>query len=107
MPNGDDKNLVRLAMCIAVYYQRFGVWPTHARLTAPYLWDITHIVGSAGLARLADLMEIRTTRDTGDGTGISVGGPRGVQRYELVDHDRLSSESLEANWRWLALARTE
>ena len=33
MPIGDDKNLVRLAICIAVYHARFGVWPTHARRT--------------------------------------------------------------------------
>jgi hypothetical protein len=107
MPNGDDKNLVRLAMSIAVYHQRFGVWPTHARLKAPYFWDIAHIVGPDGLARLAELMELRTTKNTGDGTGISVGGSRGVQQYELVDHDRLSNDSLEATWDWLALERSE
>lgn len=101
MPNGDDKNLVRLAICIAVYRQRFGAWPTHARFTAPYLWGIAHILGPQGFERLADLMELRTVKDSGDGTGISVGGSPGVQRYHLVDHDQVSSQALEATWRWM------
>lgn len=77
MPNGDDRNLVRLAICIAVYHVRFGVWPTHARFAAPYLWDIAHVVGPMGFERLADLMELRTEGGSREG-GISVGGREGV-----------------------------
>ena len=107
MPNGDDKNLVRLAICIAQYHARFGVWPTHARFAAPYLWSIAHVVGPMGFERLADLMELRTERRSDEEGGISVGGREGVQRYERVDHDRLSEESLREAWDWLRLERDE
>ena len=107
MPNGDAKNLARLAICIAVYQARFGVWPTHARFGAPYLWDIAHIVGPVGFERLAGLMELRTEIRSGEEGGISVGGREGVQRYERVDHDRVSEESLRETWEWLGLKRDE
>ena len=107
MPNGDDKNLVRLAICIAAYRKRFGTWPTHARFEAGYLWSIAHIVGPFGFERLADLMELRTERRRDGEGGISVGGREGVQRYELVNHDRVSEDSLREARDWLRLDRVD
>jgi hypothetical protein len=98
---------VGLAICIAVYHARFGAWPTHARFEAGYLWSIAHIVGPVGFERLADLMELRTERHSEEGGGISVGGRDGVQRYERVDHERVSEESLREAWDWLRLERDE
>ena len=107
MPNGDDKNLVRLAICIAVYHARFGAWPTHARFEAGYLWSVARILGPVGFERLADLMELRTERHSEEEGGISVGGRDGVQRFERVDHERVSEESLREAWDWLRLERDE
>jgi hypothetical protein len=92
-----------LALCVAFYRVRFDAWPTQARFTAPYLWDIAHLLGPQGLERLADLMDIRTTRSAIDASGISVGGSEGVQHYEDVDHDRLSSQSFDEAKRWLGV----
>lgn len=102
IPNGDDKNYQRLVMACAVYRQRFGEWPTQARLGPGYLHSIAHILDERQFARLALHLELRTM----DGDEISVGG-KGVQRYGDVDHDRLDDEMVDKAHEWLGLQRLE
>ena len=36
MPNGVDKNLIRLAAACAEFKARYGAWPDEARLAMPF-----------------------------------------------------------------------
>jgi hypothetical protein len=99
VPNGINKNIVRLAMTAAVYRARFHIWPTHARFAPIILWDLAQILDLENFEKLARLMELRTQPH-----GISVGGAPGVQRYEDVDHGRIPDGAREEAWRWLGLS---
>jgi hypothetical protein len=103
MVNGTDRNLVRLASCVAVYRARFGAWPTHARFDPLVLWDIANVLDAPGFATLGNLMELRTERPEDMLIAISVGGSLGVVRYEEVDHGRIPARALEETLRWLPL----
>jgi hypothetical protein len=98
MPNGVDKNYRRLLMACAVYRQRFGEWPTQARLGAVYLHSLAYLFDLENFQRLTAHLELRTM----DAEDISVGG-RGVQFYSDVDHERLDHETLELARTWLGL----
>lgn len=103
MVNGVDRNFARLAACVAVYRARFRAWPTHARFDPLVLWDLAHVLEAPGFERLGRLMELRTQPEE-ILIGISVGGSRGVVRYEEdVDYDRIPSGVAEEAWRWLGM----
>jgi hypothetical protein len=82
LPNGIDKNIVRLSVTVGVFRARFKQWPTHARFEPIVLWDLAQILDSETFARLASLMELRAQQGE-----ISVGGPPGRQRYDDVEWD--------------------
>jgi hypothetical protein len=105
MVNGADRNLMRFAACVSVYRAKFGAWPTHARVDPLVLWDIARHVEAPGFEQLGRLMELRTQHDHEWSIGISVGGSRGVVRYDDVDYDRLPQSAVEETRHWLPLER--
>lgn len=106
MPNGADRNVGRLAMCVAAHRARYGAWPTHARLHPLILCDLAHVLGAQNFERIANRMELRTQWPTDFRLGISVGGASGVQWYEDVDYDRLPPRSYDEAADWLGLDRS-
>ncbi len=98
MPNGVDKNYRRLLMACAVHRQKFGEWPSQARMNALVLQDLAHLFDSDNFGRLAAHLQLRTA----DHRDITVGG-RGVVKYSEVDHSRIDSDVLELTERWLGL----
>jgi hypothetical protein len=91
MPNGINKNIVRLAICAAVYRARFKTWPSHARFEPrSSLWDLGQILDSENFAKLAGLMELRTQPSS-----ISVGGLPGVQRYDDIKQELIQPGAVE------------
>ena len=61
VPNGFDKNLIRLRMACAAYNARFGAWPSEARLEPIILQNLAQILDEKNFQRLADKLELRTT----------------------------------------------
>ena len=100
MPNGIDKNIVRLSVTVGVYRARFKVWPTHARFEPIVLWDLARILDDQDFARLASRIELRTQSE-----GISVGGAPGVQRYGDVNWDSVPAGAQDEARRWLGVER--
>jgi hypothetical protein len=80
MPNGVDKNLVRLSVACAVYRRMYGEWLTEARLSPLTLWDIARIVDLESFEGLGELLTLKTSRRA----QISVGGKAGYVRYEKL-----------------------
>jgi hypothetical protein len=62
------------------------------------MWDLAHILDLHSFERLAGLLELRTQTD-----GISVGGPRGVQRYSDVVWEKIPEGEVEVARQWLGL----
>lgn len=102
MPNGVDRNFGRLATCVAAYHSRFKAWPTYAQLHPLIRQDLVHLFDEQNFEQLVTRMELRTETDE-NWLGISVGGPRGLERYEEVDYDRLPSGAYEEAERWLGV----
>ena len=98
MPNGVDKNLVRLAVASAVYRQRFREWPTEARLEPIILWDLAQILDVPNFETLATRLRLRTS----ERSSISVGGSHGYVRYEDIDLAH-SIPGVEQAKRWLGV----
>ena len=98
MPNGHDANFRRLLVACAVYRQKYGEWPSHARMNAALLQELARLFDGENFSRLAQRLELRTRYKV----GISVGG-RGVVEYEDVDYARLDHEVLELAEQWLAV----
>jgi hypothetical protein len=98
MPNGIDKNIVRLSVTVGVYRARFKQWPTHARFEPIVLWDFAQILDSESFARLASLMELRTQKG-----GISVGGVPGTQQYDDVEWELVPAGAQDEARRWLGV----
>jgi hypothetical protein len=51
MPNGGDRNFIRLCAAIDGFFVRYGVWPTRVRLSSVALADLRdHVLGPAAFA---------------------------------------------------------
>jgi len=98
VPNGVDANFRRLLTACAVYRQKYGEWPSQARMNAALLQDLARLFDGENFSRLAQHLELRTRYKV----GLSVGG-RGVIEYEDVDHARLDHEVLDLAERWLGV----
>ncbi len=77
MPNGVTKNLVRLEMACAMYHQRFGSWPSEARMAPVMLWDIAHLVELESFESIASHLALHTRPDL----GLTVSGLEGAVEY--------------------------
>ncbi len=97
MPNGHDKNFMRLRWACAEYRQAHKEWPTEARMDASILWDLAHLFDSNQFQSLASRIRIRTR----DKSGLSVGGARGVVEYGTGAG--VDEETLELTERWLGV----
>jgi hypothetical protein len=98
MPNGADKNLIRLSIACAVYRQRFREWPSEARLAPVVLWDIAQLLDGENFISLAARLRLRTSEHA----QISVGGSHGHVNYEEIEHSEAAPYRDQA-WRWLGI----
>ena len=60
MPNGADKNLRRLLMACTVYQQKYGEWPSQARMSPVILHDLARLLDQENFERLAAHLQMRT-----------------------------------------------
>lgn len=98
MPNGVDKNLVRLSVACAVYRRRYREWPSEARLAPDALWDIAQILDMANFISLAARLRLRTS----EAARISVGGSHGHVNYDKISHQDAGPLTDHAR-RWLGV----
>jgi len=96
VPNGVDKNLVRLAVASAAYRRRFGEWPSEAQLDPIVLQDLAYILGTETFEALAARLTLKTSAST----LVSVGGRHGYVRYEDLAEDDAGDYDDEAH-QWL------
>ena len=52
MPNGSDKNVVRLCAAVDGFRLRYGTWPTTARLWPGCIQDLEHCLSPEGFANI-------------------------------------------------------
>jgi hypothetical protein len=102
MPNGDDKNLVRLRLACGAYRQRYDEWPSQARLHPLVLWDLARVLGPEQFVKLATHLQLRTK----DRAGLTVGG-RGVIDYDDVDHQSVDEHTRRLVEQWLDVRQLE
>jgi hypothetical protein len=72
----------RLAITIALYIERFGVWPVEARLSPLALWWIARSLDETHFTALAERLKLRVTKHS----LMAVGGPPGHQIYTQEVH---------------------
>ena len=99
MPNGVDKNLVRLAIASAEYRRRHGEWPTEARVAPLVLWEYGYLLDLPNFERLCSRLRLRTT----DGAHLAVGGEKGHLVYEKLDESP-TNDLVEEAWDWLGVS---
>lgn len=90
MPNGHDKNLLRLRSVCAAHYRAFGEWPTYARMEPIILWDLMTLLGEEQFVRLAGRLRFSTRKRWGLGVGsrrgfTDIGGTQGGGDPELAE----------------------
>jgi hypothetical protein len=86
MPNGADKNLRRVLIACSAFRERYGEWPSQARMHPLMLWDLAQVLDGDEFVKLATHLQLRTK----DRMGLTVGGARGV-----VDYGRQAPTSTE------------
>jgi hypothetical protein len=98
MPNGVDKNLVRLAIACASFRERHGEWPTEARLAPIVLWDYGQLLDADNFELLCSRLHIRVTRHA----HIAVGTANAHIVYETMEHSA-EPRLVEEAWAWLSV----
>lgn len=58
MPNGEDKNWVRLCAALDGFFVRYGHWPSRIRIPASALEDFRHLFTPESLHQLLDRFEV-------------------------------------------------
>jgi hypothetical protein len=58
MPNGSDKNYVRLCGAVDGFRVRYGRWPTTARLWPGCIDSLRHCLSEEGFARLSERLRL-------------------------------------------------
>lgn len=98
MPNGVDKNLVRLAIACAAFRLHHGTWPTEARVAPIVLWDFGQLLDPENFERLCKKLRLRTTQRA----QIVVGNASAHLDYDKIDQagvgpvdPRLTTEAYE------------
>lgn len=81
MPNGVDKNYWRLAIACAAFRERYGIWPTEARVAPIVLWDFGQIFDDRNFELLCSRLQFRTTGRT----HIAVGDANVHLVYDKLD----------------------
>lgn len=98
MPNGVDKNLVRLAIACASYRQLHGDWPTEARVAPIVLWDFGQLLDPENFERLCTRLRFRTTTNA----HIAVGTSKAHVVYGTTSHGG-DSRVFDEAWAWLGV----
>ncbi len=96
MPNGHDKNYVRLLSTCAAHYSRFGEWPTYVSLCPMILAALVVLLGNSQFVRLGERLRFKTRKKV----GLGVGSARGFTEYGSMDGSDSDGELAE---RWLAV----
>ena len=97
MPNGDDRNVVRLTLACALYRERYGVWPTHTRIDPGVLWNIAHVIRSDGFERLCARLQVCSAAGEW-GPYISMEGSEGSVLYGEGELESRESQELAREW---------
>lgn len=64
MPNGAEKNWIRLLAAVDGYWQRYGAWPTHVVLPEVCLADLRdHILSTDDFVRLRSVITLEVEED--------------------------------------------
>src|SRR4051794_20491722 len=96
MPNGADKNLRRVLIACSAFRERYGEWPSQARMHPLMLWDVAQVLDGDEFVKLATHLQLRTK----DRMGLTVGGARGVVDYGEASAN-IDGETLNLAERWL------
>lgn len=73
MPNGEDRNFVRLGILLGLYKHRFGVWPQTILTEAMFVESVEHALEPESIQQLHDNLQFDLT---GDFPPVAI-GPRG------------------------------
>jgi hypothetical protein len=98
MPNGVDKNLIRLAAACAEFRARYGAWPDEARLAPIAIWDFGQLFDIENFERLFAVLRIRATKHA----HIAVGNSQHHVVYEKLETNPTPNQIDEA-LAWLAV----
>ena len=71
MPNGVDKNYVRLAIACAAFRSEHGHWPTEARVAPIVLWDYGQLFDARNFEVLCSRLRLRTSSTAHIAVGTS------------------------------------
>jgi hypothetical protein len=99
MPNGANKNLVRIQLACAAYRERYGEWPSECRLHPIGLQDVAHVLDAENFKRLVAHLRLRTK----DRMDVSVGGARGVIEYSKLDAGSIDEQVVKLAREWLGV----
>lgn len=61
MPNGVDKNLVRLSIACAQFRATHGTWPSEARVAPIVMWSFGQLFDLDNFEQLCKRLRLRTT----------------------------------------------
>ena len=93
MPNGHDKNFVRLCLAIEGFHDRYGHWPTRVRLSPGVLDNLRSIFSADDFEKLSSKIELAA-----GGTGMVAEDDAGGN-YSYGEEPRLDKrEHLAQKW---------
>jgi hypothetical protein len=98
MPNGVDKNLVRLAIACASFRQQHDAWPTQARVAPIVMWEYGQLLDAENFERLCSRLRFRVTSHA----HIAVGTSKAHLVYETTEHD-VGPRLIDDAWNWLSV----
>lgn len=83
MPNGDDKNWVRVCLTVDGFRARFGRWPAAVRLPPVCFEDLVgHVLTPAGYALVSSFFMLMSDRQLSENMAIIATGESGAEfRY--------------------------
>lgn len=105
MPNGDDKNWIRVCMAIDGFRATYGRWPKRVRLMPIAFIDLaSHVLSPVGFALVSSVIELVLEDDAemiaDDGTGAEF-------CYGREGPPEQSPEPTALDWFGMAIYRNE
>lgn len=97
MPNGEDKNWVRLCAALDGFFVRYGHWPSRIRVPAYALEDFRHLFTPQSLHQLLDRFEVVIDSDHFAAEG------NGGRRYDYMVESFPSSRPATSAPMWLGV----
>lgn len=97
MPNGEDRNVVRLTVACAQYRDRFDEWPAQIAIDPGVLWNIAMVLGSERFSRVCQRVDLCST--AGEWAPyICVEGSAGRLVYGEEEGPSRDSQDRAAEW---------